>query len=259
MSIHESPFFVLPDFDDLIAKLEKIRSEIERDYDRYYQRLSPTFGPEVEKDTRLTAFAHLGGLVDSTKLAFTFMNHQLLPLDNPWWDEIYRPPFQPFDVYARSVNINRFNNAFIKLGFLIGLFSEIESTFRILLRQLDPSACNGGKASFPFIFDALKKQLGSFPADSDDLIKLLRLSRNTVHNNGVYFPESGKDDQVVYKSGTYNFVQGKPIDFVNWDWLFERLDDVRKLFNAVISNPKILDINVLIADPFAANRKTVKK
>jgi hypothetical protein len=258
MPIHESLYFVLPDFDDLIARLAKIRPEVEADYDRYHEKLR-TIGHDVTKDARLTAFAHLGGLIDSTNLAFTFMNKQLLPLDNPWWEETYKPPFQPFDSYQRSVNINRFNNAFVKSGFLIKLFSEIESTFRILLRRLDPSACNAGTGSFYFVHEALKSQLTSFPSDSDDLIKVLRLSRNTVHNNGVYFNKSGNDDQVMHKGTTYCFRNGKPIDFVNWEWLIERLDDVRKLFASVISDANIIEITDLIADPFAMNRKTVTK
>jgi hypothetical protein len=256
MPIHESPYFVLPDFDDLIERLEKIRPKIEADYDRFFERLS-AIDQDASKDVRLTAFAHLGGLVDSTKLAFTFMNKHLLPLDNPWWVETYKPPFQPFDSYQRSVNINRFNNAFMKSGFLIKLFSEIESTFRILLRRLDPSACNAGTESFYSVHEALKSQLTSFPSDSDDLIKVLRLSRNTVHNNGVYFDKNGNDDQVMHKGTTYFFRNGKPIDFVNWEWLIERLEDVRELFESVISDPNIIEITDLIADPFATNRRIV--
>jgi len=249
----------VPDFEVLISTLEKLRVEIERDYDIYFARLLPAVGNQVDKDVRLTAFAHLGGLVDSTLLAFTFIDRHLLPLDNIWWEEVYKPPFQPFDDYWRSVNINRLNNSFIKQGFLIKLFSEVESTFRILLREIDPLAANKGTASFPSIYQSLKKKLGSFPTDADDLLNLLRLSRNTVHNNGLYFHDSRPHDQITYKGATYNFDFGKPIDFVNWEWLFERFEDVRKLFNAAISNSMVLDVPTLIADPFAANRKIVPR
>jgi hypothetical protein len=259
MTKHESPFFQLPDFDELIAIAENLRQSIEADYEGYFQRLLPVLGQQVEKDVRLSVFAHLGGLLDSTLLAFTFINRQLLPLDNAWWDNVYKPPFRPFDAYARSVNINRLNNAFIKSAFLIELFSEIESTFRILLRRIDPGVCNGATTSFCSVYRALKKRIGSFPADSDELTDLLRLSRNTLHNNGVYFDERGHNRQVSYNSGTYNFVHGKPIDFVNWHWLFERFEDVRRLCTTVISNPRIIELPDFIGDPFAIHRKTVPK
>jgi hypothetical protein len=214
-------------------------------------------GRDCTKDVRLTAFAHLAGLIDSTNLAFTFLNKHLLPLDNPWWEETYKPPFPEFGIYDRSINVNRLNNAFIKSAFLIKLFSEIESTFRILLRRLDPSACNAGTGSFYSVHEALKSRLTSFPPVSDDLIKTLRLSRNTVHNNGVHFDKSGRNDEVTYGGKTYYFLHGKPIDFVNWNWLFDMLDDVRKLLDSVVSDARIIEIPDLIPDPFAMNRKIV--
>ena len=39
------------------------------------------------------------------------------------------------------------------------------------------------------------------------LIELLRLVRNTIHNNGVYFPDKiGDNRPVTYRGITYNFI-----------------------------------------------------
>jgi len=77
MTTHKSPLHDFPDFDALIMKLEQMRSQIGVEYDRLLQNYA-------EKDARVTTVAHLGSLVDSTNLAFTFITKHLLPLDNIW-------------------------------------------------------------------------------------------------------------------------------------------------------------------------------
>jgi hypothetical protein len=74
------------------------------------------------------------------------------------------------------------------------MFSSIESSLRLFLRALDPTACNGGMKEFNSIYDCLfNSKLATAPADGIELLNLLRLVRNTIHNNGVYFNPRGTD------------------------------------------------------------------
>ena len=85
-----------------------------------------------------------------------------------------------------------------------------------------------------------------------DLLDLLRLVRNTIHNNGVYFAPDGQDAVVTYKGITYHFYHGKAVDFASWDLLLEIADAVRQLLLDVIADQAVSGVPGQIADPFAS-------
>lgn len=245
MSMMSTAAHEFPDFNALIGTLEQIRPVVAAEYDRLCQTIQYSWN-----DARLTTIANFGGVIDSTTLAFYFISKNLLPPENPWWNS-YKPPYTGFNDRDRSSLVNGFNTGFIKVAFIQSLFSTLDSKFRIFLRELDPSACSGGTDAFHSIYTALRSRLTSIPADADDLVTLLRLVRNTIHNNGVYFDKRGRDAQVTYKGRTYDFHHGKPVNFVRWEWLLERLDDVRELLFRVVNDPNIFGITHEIVDPFA--------
>lgn len=239
-------FHEFPDFNALIDTLERMRPVVAAEYDRLCQSIRHSWN-----DARLTAIANFGGVIDSTNLAFHFISKNLLPPDNPWWGS-YEPSYPGFDDRGRSSLVNGFNTGFVKVAFIQSLFATLDSKFRIFLRELDPAACSGGTDAFHSVYTVLRSRLTSVPADADDLVKLLRLVRNTIHNNGVYFDKRGRDDRVTYKGVTYDFEHGKPVNFVRWEWLLERLEDVRELLFRVVNDPIIFGIPHEIVDPFAA-------
>lgn len=259
MPKYDTPYFTMPDFDHLIAELERIRPKVDSELDKLATTLNnqqSDWEAWHSVDARMGALAHLGMLIDSTNLALTFISKHLLPLENIWWQEIHKPPFETFNDYHKSTTINTFNNAFIKSAFLQSLFSEIDSTFRIFLRHIDPLAANEAKNPFDNVYGALKSRIKPILDNSDGLINLLRESRNTIHNNSAYFNKKGNNNiQIIYKGKTYDFIHGKPIDFVSWEWLFEMLEDVLDLFVKVINAPQIITETNQIVDPFSSNRK----
>jgi hypothetical protein len=263
MPKHENLFFSMPDFDALIVQLEIIRPKIDSALDNLAKALNSqqsNWEAWNSNDARMNALARLGMLVDCANLSLTFINRHLLPLNNSWWQDIHKPPFEAFNDYHKSTTINTFNNAFIKFAFLQSLFSEIDNTFRIFLRQLDPSAANGAKDNFDSVYNCLKKKLKPSLDNSEDLVNLLRESRNTIHNNSAYFNKKSNNDlQITYKGKIYDLKHGKPIDFVSWEWLFEMLEDVLELFLKLIYNPQIVGITSQIVDPFSKNRKIASK
>ena len=58
---------------------------------------------------------------------------------------------------------------------------------------------------------------------------------------------------------TYEFTHAKPISFVNWGFLIDRLDDVWQLLVAVIFDPNIAGVTDGFPDPFAINRTKVAR
>lgn len=257
MSKYDNPYFSVPDFDDLILRLEIFRPKV----DIELKALATTLNKQqsdwdawTSKDSRMAALAHIGMLIDSTSLALTFIQEHLLPLDNDWWNETHKPPFAGFTDYHRAATVNTFNNAFIKLGFLQFHFSILDNSFRIFLRHIDPSVGRGATVEFRSVYSALKARTTSFPAYSDGLVDVLRIARNTIHNNGVYFNKDGLNEQISYKGKTYDFINGRPIEIVSWEWLFEMLEDTLVLMVKVINDPQIISATTEIVDPFTSYR-----
>lgn len=255
MTASKSTFYTFPDFDPIIERFVVLRSAITADYERVQKALPSATQAEV----RLGAFARLLHIVDSAMLSLLFIDSYLLPVNNGWWSESkHQSLFGSFDDWYQESMVNSFNNGFVKYAVMHLLFGDIESTFRQLLRKIDPSAANNATSSgIKPVFDALCACIGNKPAQSDKLLKLLQLSRNTIHNNGVFYPQKQTDDAVTYNGKTYEFKHAKPISFINWHFLIDHIDDVRELFTVVISNPIIIGIQDEIPDMFEQNRNRI--
>lgn len=254
MTAPKSAHYTFPDFEPITDRLLNSRSAIEADRDQI-ANARPNL---TERDVRLAAFTHLYHTVNSALVSLRFLAEYLLPSENEWWQQPKQQAlFGSYDLWFKEAIANNFNNGFVKYAVMHKLFGDIENSFRQLLRKIDPSVASNATDSIHSVFAALISRIGNKPADSDELLTLLRLSRNTIHNNGVFYPKSQTDDEVVYKGNTYHFTHGKPINFVNWNFLIDRIDDVRQLFTVVIMNPSILGISDEILDMFGANRVRV--
>lgn len=251
MTAPKAAHYAFPDFDPIVDRLIASRSAIETD-----RSLVLKAKPDLTyKDVRLVAFTHLYHNVDYALVSIRLLNDFLLPSDNEWWQQPKQQAlFGSYNDWYREAIANSFNNAYVKNAFMHHLFGNIENTFRQLLRKVDPSAANNATADITSVFRALCSRIGNTPSESEELLKLLRLSRNTIHSNGVFYPQNQQDDQVTYKGTTYDFIHTKPVKFLNWNFLIDRLDDVRELFTAIITNPNIIGIADEIPDLFAENR-----
>lgn len=227
----------------LIEQLQRIRDRAVDDKTAIVA-LYPFASPE--HDARITAFAKLINVLNSVQLAFTFASKHLL--HKQWWDAVARTPIPDGD---KQVYANEFAN-FTKVGFVHAMFSSIESSLRLFLRALDPGACNGGLAEFKSIYDCLfSSKLATAPTDGTQLLDLLRLVRNTIHNNGVYFSPRGGTVALNWQGYTFEFKQGVPVDFVTWDFLIQVSDSLRTLLRQVVEDGNLRGVTVGIDDPFS--------
>lgn len=82
------------------------------------------------------------------------------------------------------------------------------------------------------------------------MLELLRLVRNTLHDNGVYFPPDERDYPLQYKGKTYMFRVGKPVDFVSWKFLLGLLSDLNEMLLEVMTSDKVA-ASPSVVDPIA--------
>lgn len=201
-----------------------------------------------ETDARITTFTKLITGLNSTALALTFMSQSLLTAK--WWeDSDDAPSYSPQSIrYAWEFGI------FAKVGCVQLVFSAVESGFRIVLRAIDPAACSGGTAEFKPVYDCLLcSKLASTPADGIQLLDLLRVIRNSIHNNGVYFHRNQRAGEILYRGVRYEYQHGQAIEFATWSLLAELSAGVVELVDAVVADP-IVTIIPSIADPYLTSR-----
>ena len=193
------------------------------------------------KDVRISVFSKCINVLSSAGLGMNFIMLDLT--DDNWWQS-KAPNKIPAEFISHS--IHEFD-IFLKISFFHLFFSALESSFRIIVRTLDPKACNEGKDNFKRIYtwllDRLKLQKWA------NLLDLLRCIRNTIHNNGMYFPHNDKNETIEYNGITYSFIVGSEIGFA-WHQLLDFMRSIEEMLLEIIESPEVVSF-AQIDDPFA--------
>jgi hypothetical protein len=235
--------------DILIQRLQAVKESAFNDKQRL-TTANPGWNPQ--KDARLLSLGKFINVCERTQFGLHILGKLL---DDDWYQSNLDDETQQDPAYKMILTVE-FEKS-VKYGFGISLFTLVESSFRVFLRAVDPVTCKGATSAFDSIH---KSMLGSrqlnFPVvdrkASEELLDFVRLVRNLIHNDGVYFDEDGNDKTVTYRDSQYHFYHGKPVDFVYWDLLLTLADDIRRLLVQVISHPKIATQSQ-VTDLFAAH------
>lgn len=155
--------------------------------------------------------------------------------DPVWWEQYSKGSG---DLLADSGRTN-FDKG-IRGKLILDLVGNLEHSFGLILKQFDA----GNKASkFWHICESLFRlkspYLSSIPAEWEPAVTLLRLIRNTVHTSWAYLPDNGKSETVVSQDRTFQFVSGKPLEFVSWDLLVELSQSVLTMATAVVRDANV--------------------
>jgi hypothetical protein len=232
--------------DDIHRLIEQLQPVRDRFHDDKVAVIAIYGSVNPKHDARITAYSKAINVLNSVQLAFTFISKHLL--NGLWWQDVARSPIPDSD---KQIYANEFAN-FAKIAFVQGIFLAIESSFRLFLRALDPAACNNGMEEFKSIYECLfKSKLKAIPSDGIALLDLLRIVRNTIHNNGVYFHRSGNDASITWNGETFVVKQGVPVDFVTWGFLIRISEALRQLLFEVVEDENLKGISVEINDPFS--------
>jgi hypothetical protein len=235
--------------DTLIQRLQVIKANAFNDKQ---QLTTANPGWSSQKDTRLLSLGKFINVCERTQFSLHILGKLL---DDDWYQSNMENETQQ-DLDYKTILTVEFEKS-VKYGFGMSLFTLIESSFRVFLRAVDPVACRGATGAFASIHKSLlgSKQLDFPAADrqaAEELLDFVRLIRNLIHNDGVYFDEDGNDKTITYRGSQYHFYHSKPVDFVYWDLLLTLADDIRRLLIQLISHPKIA-IQSQVTDPFAAH------
>lgn len=134
-----------------------------------------------------------------------------------------------------------------KHHFGLSIFIQLENFSRKILKALDPSACDNSKSTFQSIYTTLNSRINIAFPEAIPLYELIRLVRNTIHNDSVFRNKKSTIETVIYKGNKYSFIPEKPIDFVTWGFLIDITNDVILLITDIIKNKKISNLIFLIS------------
>jgi len=235
--------------DTLIKRLQTLKERVVNDMQQL-TAANPGWNPQ--KDARLLSLNKFINICERIQFGLHILGKML---NDPWYKRNMENATQLDPEYRKFLTVGFATS--LRYGFGMSLFTLTESSFRIFLRAVDPAACKGATTAFDSIHKSLlgSKQLNFPAADrqaAEELLDFVRLVRNLIHNDGVYFDEDGNDKTVTYRGVQYRFYNGKPVNFIYWDLLLNLADDIRKLLVQVISNPKIAKQSQ-VADPFMAH------
>jgi hypothetical protein len=228
-------------------RIEAIRKAAENEL----QAIKRDFPHWPQDDARRCAIMRLASMLFVPVVSLYVMRIHMA--DPAWWEQYSQGAGNDLADPGRTA----FGRG-IKGNLIIDLVGNSEHSFRLILNQLDPTneaskfatICEG-------LFRTTTPHLSKVPDDWEPTIKLLRLMRNTIHTAWAYFPDNGKNATVIFKGTKYDFIVGKPLNFVSWDLLGEISESLFHILIAVVRDanvillPTIKDFGVEEAPPAA--------
>lgn len=206
---------------------------------RYYYRMAyPNF--DRKKDARVTVFAKCMNIINSTAFGAQFMIDTILTVNcfktiPPWSNWVASDP-----LYNKAIHIRDYD-FFLKASLTILTHSAVESSFRDYIRAVLPGRCSNGNADFWSIYDTLLKHL-RIDEEYRKLLILFTETRNTLHNNGIYYSLSKVQNSktINYKGVDYVFSPYKPIEFTKWEFIIMLLKDCKDLLLEVVNHHQLI-------------------
>jgi hypothetical protein len=225
--------------DDIVLSLEDLRNVYATERKDLIAR-HPIWQADI--DARLVIFSKCANVIHSAFLFLLLQRHEL-SLRSFWtknFDNV--PSDNDLKTHLRECEM------FIKTGLFHFIFASLESSMRLFVRAIDPMACNDGAAQFKSIYAWLLIRLGN--RSHEPLFDLLRLIRNTIHNNGVYVSPRARNETIAYDGVSYEFEHRKHIDFITWEFVLKRYEDLARTLVQVVEAHELTAISY-IEDPSA--------
>lgn len=175
-------------------------------------RVHDAFPELPTTDPRLMIVQHIRAVISAT-----FLNsvHLVQNLTRPeFWKEVYGETQREVAEGEMEYYL-----ATMSETLMVFSFSAFEANIRRLhkgLRALgDPPTPRSFNGIYALVLDRLSNS-GWHHAQADTVVRMLRLVRNSLHNNGHFLPESGRNERVVWREREFNFIYGERIQFLDW-------------------------------------------
>lgn len=222
------------------ANCARIRDDLERVADDHYQsRINALTRATTLSQQAVHQQAHglrsIRGELYSARLSLVMIEQCIL--QEAWWAATHKvmPSFAVRDhmleCYHTTIRDSLFNR----------MFAILEHSFRHFVRLIDPLACKGGTGSFYQVRNYLLERLSAKAQDDYQLLSLSALVRNTIHNDGLFYPDDNKRRTISYKGVEYEFNIAEPVAFATWEFIVMVAEDIATLLYRVVTDLAVVN------------------
>ena len=209
---------------------------------RTYNDLFLQFKELDRNDPRRTVAYHLLQVASAAFLNLVNIKDNLR--NNKWWKEHNFGTAVKAGIVPELIeNYDTLNTASLMFFF----FSLFESGIRRLVRAIDPTACSGGASEFKniyeWLFARLKREGWTYSGDDPiAFLDLFRTFRNTLHNNGSFYPTKGNDYRIIWQKKEYLFIYGLVPEFYGWEFNLMLLPELITLNYSIMTSDMVVKI-----------------
>lgn len=210
---------------------EKIIVQIERLLDLFSAETKIAEGLFLKDDLRLKFYYAPGNTLVSLFFHMSAIDSTICK--KSWWQSRFNKK-EPSELDKGA--IKNFDG-FTRFSFLVFFFSHIETNFRKIINIISPQFDVKRDKSFYSIYTEFFDKTGQ--SQFKELFHIIRLTRNTLHTNGIYISNSGEDVEYQWKGELYTFRHLKLVEFLTWDKFLYLMEEMFYVLKDTVNNPLV--------------------
>lgn len=223
-----------------LTPIEKVKEAVlangkrlDRDYPNWGAKAKETPTDYLKHDARRVYFITLRVILQNAQLSYIFMRDQL---SNKNWYMKQTGTFRP----ESASQALREYALMVKFFTVHAIAMATEETFRAIVRSAPSNFTVDPTKEFQSVYRHMLKILSM--RKFEDLFEVLRLVRNTIHTNGVFFPPNRKNVQLSYVKRQFNFEVGKTLDWLGEEFLVWIATQLNDAMSEIVTSPVVASI-----------------
>ncbi len=188
-------------------------------------------------DARYTIYNKIINVLNTANFGYVFLCKYLS--NKEWWLENEK---LGVEVETMRNTCQEFEMS-IRISLIQNITYAIESSFRTFSRSIQPGACNNGMAEFKSIYASLFKKTSL--QKHEELFDLFRNIRNTMHNNGLFYPLNGKNQTIKFQNREFIFEVGKHCNFVDTELIVQLSANLIVAIKDLVESKEFTDLKLI--------------
>ena len=185
-------------------------------------------------DNQDSRFAVYGKYISSLNSTRILLYQCIEFLSKKNWEEIYNLNFSIGGLKDEFEYLRELNRQIMFASYL-SFVSEFESSIAIIYRHLNNKGGHFATNYKGFIIDNLKI------SSQNNLIDIIKHSRNTIHNNGLHIPENSNHNNITlnFKSLKIDFHRNKTV-LIEWKEFLTIYNEIIILTDLIIHHKEVV-------------------
>ena len=216
----------------IIQKLQNDIGELDRDFPTWKKGRQET--PYPQHDARREVLISIRTIVENALLNYIFIRDYLT--EESWWPEKLSEV-----TMDKKLSGVKEQTIITKWYLFHAVTMTLEETLRSVVRSASITFTVSSTAEFQSILRHALKVANEH--QFLPLFEILRLTRNTLHTNGIFFPKNNKDVEITYQAERFAFEVGQELKWLVEEALVWLLERVREAVVTIVRNPIVASID----------------